>query len=374
MIKKIDENYFLVMRIVFLFVFTIFGILNSDKAGASFGILLLNMFFITFMVLKELIPGKWKILPYALAILMFGLLIYFGGKGYLLSAFLIAFDILSETGAGLWLYVLVVLGAFTPSPIELVVRLMIVTLLAICYIQHYFIVLSYKKQMQEDTIIEQNLKRDIYLKDAENKAEMRRNMLIAENRLLEERSKLSQTLHDKLGHSINGSIYQLEAIKVLLDKDPERSRAMLQGVIDQMRGGMDEIRAILRKERPEKKDISMLQLYRLTEDCNEKGIEMILSTSGDTALIPENIWEVILDNTFEAVTNSMKYAQCTRIEVNIIVMNKMIRCSISDNGLGCKDFSDGMGISGMRSRVRAIGGTLSFESEKGFTVNMLLPL
>ena len=52
----------------------------------------------------------------------------------------------------------------------------------------------------------------------------------------------------------------------------------------------------------------------------------------------------------------------------------MVRCGISDNGIGCKQLKDGMGISGMRSRVRGAGGTISFETESGFTVNMLLPM
>lgn len=52
--------------------------------------------------------------------------------------------------------------------------------------------------------------------------------------------------HDKLGHNINGSVYQLEAIKVLMEKGPETSRKMIQAVIDQLRSGMDEIRGILK--------------------------------------------------------------------------------------------------------------------------------
>ena len=374
MTKRIEDNYFLVIRIVFLFAFTIFGIVNNNEAGVSFGILLLIMFFITSMVCKELVNGKWKIPAYIIAFLFLSLLVVYGGRGYLLSAFLYIFEVLSDIGADYKLYLFVPIGALIPTPVGIAVQLLNVMMLDICYIQHYFVVLSYKKQMLEDTMLEQNLKRDIYMKDAEKKAEIRRSMLMAENRLLEERSRLAQTLHDKLGHSINGSIYQLEAIKVLMEKDPEKSKIMLQAVIDQMRGGMDEIRAILRKERPEKKDISMLQLYRLCEECNEKGVKMELSTSGEVSQISEKLWEIILDNTFEAVTNAMKYAQCTRIDVSIIVMNKMVRCSISDNGLGCKGFTDGMGISGMRSRVRSTGGTLSFETDKGFKVNMLLPL
>ena len=92
------------------------------------------------------------------------------------------------------------------------------------------------------------------------------------------------------------------------------------------------------------------------------------------------MWEVILDNAFEAVTNSMKYSKCKRIDISIVVMNKMVRCSIADDGVGCDKIEDGMGISGMRKRIREAGGTIDFESkndsgmQKGFKVNMLLPL
>ena len=362
------------VRIGFLFAFSIFGIANSSEAGASLGVLLLNMFFISALVAKELVKGIWKITAYVLCAVLCGLLIALGGKCFILLAFLLIFEILGDLSAGYQWYLVVSLGSLIPSPYGLDVQIMIVLLLTVCYIQHYFVVLNYKKQMMEDTIIEQDLKRDMYRKEAENKAETRKNMLMAENKLLEQRSRLSQTLHDKLGHNINGSIYQLEAIKVLMEKDPEKSKAMLQAVIDQMRSGMDEIRAILRKERPEKKDQSMLQLYKLCEECNEKGVETKLETKGDVSLVPEKLWDIILDNAFEAVTNSMRYAKCTKIDIEIVLMNKMVRCSISDNGVGCSKLIDGMGISGMRDRVRAAGGNISFETEIGFKVNMLLPI
>lgn len=374
MTNTVRNNYFTGVRLGFLFAFSALSIISSSEAGVSLPILLLGLFFISCMLVKELLNGVWKIPAYAVGVILSGLLIYFGGRGFLLLAFFLAFEILAEIKASVKWYAIIVLAAFAPNPYGTGMQVMVVTLLAVCYIQHYFIVLEYQKQMMKETIIEQDLKKDIYLKDVESKAEIRKNMLLAENKLLEGRSKLAQTLHDKLGHNINGSIYQLEAIKVIMDKDPEKSKAMLQGVIDQMRGGMDEIRAILRKERPEKKEQSMLQLYKLCEDCNDKGVEMELSTSGEISIIPESHWEIILDNAFEAVTNAMKYSKCTRIDVSIVVMNKMVRCSISDNGVGCKKLNDGMGISGMRSRVRSAGGTISFETEAGFAVNMLLPM
>ena len=139
-------------------------------------------------------------------------------------------------------------------------------------------------------------------------------------------------------------------------------------------GKMDEIRMILRKERPEKKKMALLQLNELCADCNEKGVQTEFVTEGDIGVIPNDMWEIILDNVFEAVTNSMKYSKATRIDIKIVVLNKMVKCVASDNGVGCDKIEDGMGISGMRQRVRTAGGTIDFETGAGFTVNMLLPL
>ena len=55
-------------------------------------------------------------------------------------------------------------------------------------------------------------------------------------------------------------------------------------------------------------------------------------------------------------------------------MNKMVRCAVSDDGIGCDNIVDGMGISGMRQRVRSIGGNIEFKSHPGFEVSMLLPI
>jgi signal transduction histidine kinase len=72
----------------------------------------------------------------------------------------------------------------------------------------------------------------------------------------------------------------------------------------------------------------------------------------------------------------MKYSRCNRIDIKIVAMNKMVRCSISDDGVGCTTITDGMGIAGMRQRMRTAGGVLDFETgaNAGFTVNMLIPM
>jgi signal transduction histidine kinase len=299
-----------------------------------------------------------------------------GGRAFIPLAFFTLLELLSCFILSIRWYLTLIPLALIPCPAPVFEKLILFLVTALLYLQNNYVVEPYRNQMFRDTLKEQDLKRDIALKESETKAELQRNMLLAENRILEERASLSQTLHDKLGHNINGSIYQLEAAKLLLNQDPDKSQSMIQAVIDQLRTGMDEIRAILRRERPEKKRLAMVQLYNLCEDCSSKGVKAELQTEGDISLITDRQWEVILDNAFEAVSNSMKYSRCNRIDIKIVAMNKMVRCCISDDGVGCTAITDGMGIAGMRQRMRTAGGVLDFETgaNAGFTVNMLIPM
>ena len=358
-----------------ILVLSLYGVLNETaQSGVSFGILLLVSFYIGVMSAKELLV-KQKVVLTCLGALILALLLYFGGMSFYLLIYSTAFEFISLfEGADFKWYLLPVAGCILSPGDSILLVFLVVLVMAVLYIQNNLVINGYKKRMKEDVYAEQSLKRDMRERETVAKAELKRSMLAAENQILEERASLSQTLHDKLGHNINGSVYQLEAVKLLMDKDPEKSKDMVQAVIDQLRTGMDEIRAILRKERPEKKELALLQLYKLCEDCNSKGVETEFNREGDISLIGDELWEVILDNAFEAVSNSMKYAGCRHIDINLVIMNRMVRCSIKDDGGGCRQVVDGMGISGMRQRVRAVNGTIGFETEAGFTVTMYLPI
>lgn len=373
--EHLRENYFMAVRIGLLFLLEIYIIFSqSILTGTSAKVFLFLALFVGVAAGKELVEKHMKIyFLVILALLLIMMISVIGNESLLLGVFL-CYEIFSYMRAKLLWYFVPLITIFIPSEIDMYVQTMIVLLVGMIYMQHDFIVESYREQTKEDTVLEQHLKRNMYQREHEMQEEIRKSLLMAENQVLEERAQLSQTLHDKLGHNINGSVYQLEAVKILMEKEPETAKKMIQAVIEQLRGGMDEIRAILRKERPKKYKLAILQLEKLCEDCKNKGVDMDLLIEGELAKVPEKYLEIILDNTYEAVSNSMKYAKCTKIEVKIHVLNQMIRCSISDNGSGCKKIVDGMGISGMRRRVREVNGILDFESEVGFTINILLPL
>ncbi len=373
--ERFRESYFVLLRIALLLILEIYIALSqSVLTGASVKVLLILALFIGVIAGKELAERRVQILFLGVAGILLFFILFTLGTAFILLGIFLCYEVLTYFRPGMIWYLIPLGLAFVPGGLEISMQLIIAVLMGIIYCQHDFVVESYRKQTKEDTIEEQKLKHSMNLREHEMQEEVRKNLLMAENQLLEERAELSQTLHDKLGHNINGSVYQLEAVKVLMEKEPERSKKMIQAVIDQLRGGMDEIRVILRNERPKKYKLAILQLEKLCEDCRLKGVEAELITEGELKEIPERYLEVILDNAYEAVSNSMKYARCSRIKISVHVLNKMIRCSISDNGVGCREVIDGMGISGMRKRVREVNGILAFETEVGFTINMLLPL
>lgn len=353
-----------------------YGLLTTfDKSGVSIGILLLVSFYIGAMAIKEIVSERAKIILTVIGVLLFCLIVYFGRWAFFYLAFYTIYEVMTLfPGIDYKWYFLPVAGALFDTSADIVSHIVSIFIMAVFYIQNNYVVTGFRSRKMEDDRIEQQLKKDMALQEYTAKNEIKQSMLAAENQMLEDRAALSQTLHDKLGHNINGSIYQLEGVKVLMDSDPEKSRSMIQAVIDQLRSGMDEIRAILRKERPKKREMALVQLYKLCEDCNNKGVETELNSEGNISGITDELWEVILDNAFEAVTNSMKYAKCKHIDIQLVVMNRMVRCSITDDGIGCNEIHDGMGISGMRNRVRGVGGTLGFETEAGFKVTMFLPI
>ncbi len=254
--------------------------------------------------------------------------------------------------------------------------ILVMMFLILLYYQQNKIISWYERISKDNIAQESKLKSDIEHSRMEHKDELNKSRLMHENELLEEKGRISQALHDKLGHSINGSLYKLEAAKVLIDKDPEKSGTILQEVIDNLRGSMDEIRVIIRNERPDKKRMALKSLQALLNECEEQyGIKTSLEIKQDDRQIPENIWEIILDNAFEAVTNALKYSGCSEISISINVLGEVVRATIKDNGKGAPGgFEEGMGVQGMKDRVRKVKGYIDIESMGGFTINMVLPI
>jgi len=83
----------------------------------------------------------------------------------------------------------------------------------------------------------------------------------------------------------------------------------------------------------------------------------------------------------EALTNATKHAKASRVWIRIDRQNGTLCCSVEDDGAGfdvkavqsdCK--RRGLGLTGMKERLHAIGGTLMIDSASGQGTKLLMQL
>ncbi|MCX8129854.1 MAG: sensor histidine kinase [Clostridia bacterium] len=197
---------------------------------------------------------------------------------------------------------------------------------------------------------------------------------------LEERNKIAQEIHDKIGHSLSGSLMQLEAAKLLVEyshiqENNNKVREILQSVINTLRDGMESIRATLRNIKPVSEQLGVNRLKLLLEEftVNSK-IKSNLLHKGNLEQISYVQWKIIYENIKEALTNTIKYSNASTVTVHIEVLNKFIKAEIRDNGVGAAKIKKGLGIAGMEERSEGIGGKIITDGSKGFSIITLLPI
>lgn len=192
---------------------------------------------------------------------------------------------------------------------------------------------------------------------------------------IEERNSIAQSIHDKIGHTLAGSIIQLEAAGMIIDKDSTKASELVRNVTENLKVGMESIRSTLRAIKPASEQLGINRLKLVLEEfsLNNK-IKTSFSFDGKLDAVTHIQWRIMTDNIKEALTNTLKYSSATMIEIRLEVMSRLIKLEVKDNGKGAAAIVKGMGLSGMEERTASMGGKLIVDGSNGFSVITLLPV
>jgi signal transduction histidine kinase len=191
---------------------------------------------------------------------------------------------------------------------------------------------------------------------------------------LEERNRLSQQIHDGIGHAMTGALMQMEAAKRLIHSDPAMAESLLQNAIGISKEGIEQIRLTLKNVKPTQEQLGLNRLRQAVEAFGARA--NLLTTvvhQGNMEVITPQMWKVIHENVTEALTNAAKYAQASAVHVEVAVLGRIIKAVVADNGRGADKVVKGLGLRGMEERAAAANGTVIADGTRGFTVTTLLP-
>ncbi|HSP29068.1 MAG TPA: sensor histidine kinase, partial [Ilumatobacteraceae bacterium] len=206
--------------------------------------------------------------------------------------------------------------------------------------------------------------------------------LLAEQRVVAERTRIARDLHDVVAHSVSVMVIQAAAARRNLTSSPEQAAEAIEAIESTGRQTMGELRSILGVLRAAEPDASLApqpSLSRLESFAGLDGLPLTVTVEGDLTALPESVSATGYRLIQEALTNVRRHAgSVDRVTVALRVDGDDVRIEIVDDGRGAGALpdTDGFGLIGMRERVAAVGGTVEAGPQPGggWRVRAVLPI
>ncbi|HXD82430.1 MAG TPA: histidine kinase [Candidatus Acidoferrum sp.] len=207
-----------------------------------------------------------------------------------------------------------------------------------------------------------------------------RNQAARELAAEEERLRIARELHDVVAHNVSVIAIQAGAARVSGNSSPQALQLIETTARDTL-AELNRLLGVLRKQAgaPLAPQPGLDQVDALLKAARDAGLEATLKVSGDkrelAAAVDLSAYRIVQ----EAITNVLKHANASRVEVMLDYQREALTLTISDNGSGATaavGASTGHGLIGMRERTEVFGGELATDSSSlgGFTVRARLPI
>jgi len=199
----------------------------------------------------------------------------------------------------------------------------------------------------------------------------------------EERQSIARDIHDELGQMLTA--LQMDAIwlqRKLPDDMPEiyKKTESMYDLVDQSIETIQRISTDLRPSMLDDLGIEAVIQWEADKLEDRSEIECEIDIESDNHTLDEDISIALYRVLQESLTNVLRHAEATKVDISYLVTEDKVILVIKDNGKGISKEavhnSESFGLSGMRERVEAWDGTFEIygEDDKGTTVRATIPL
>lgn len=200
---------------------------------------------------------------------------------------------------------------------------------------------------------------------------------------LAERDRLANEIHDSVQQGLTGAILQLDTT-LKLPTVGGNVRARLNVVRNMVSYARQEVQhAVWDMESPLLEGTELGDALRnLTTFINADGVTIAVAVEGTPVPLGRPANHNLLRIAQEATTNACRHAQARRISVRLEYHQAEVSLVIADDGVGfqpmdvLQDRTGHLGLRGIRTRVKRLGGTLTIESvpNQGTSIRIVVPL
>lgn len=200
------------------------------------------------------------------------------------------------------------------------------------------------------------------------------------NEVLEsELKRIAHALHDEAGQLLASVHLAIADIAVEL---PPQSRGRLDEIERLLKQIEVELRNLSHELRPTVLDnLGLIPALEFLAEKVAKRTGLVVTVTGETGQrLPATVETALYRIVQEALNNAVKHAHANSVRIDLRCTSLGVVCAVRDDGVGCKALherdSQGLGLSGIRERLNALGGSLRIVTEPrhGTTLLAEVPL
>jgi signal transduction histidine kinase len=195
---------------------------------------------------------------------------------------------------------------------------------------------------------------------AEGRAE-----LASQQAVVAERLRIARELHDVVAHSMSLIAVQAGVGAHLLHRDPEAAQRALEVIAETSRHALSQTRSVvglLRGDDDTQPSLpGLVSLDAMVEGVRRAGMIVDVRVEGERREVPATVDLAAYRVVQEALTNAVKHAPDHPVTVRISYAPSSLRVDVGDPGTGSAVEAapaPGFGLTGLRERTRAVGGSL----------------
>ncbi|WEK55157.1 MAG: sensor histidine kinase [Candidatus Cohnella colombiensis] len=199
--------------------------------------------------------------------------------------------------------------------------------------------------------------------------------------VVEERQRLARELHDAVSQQLFAISMTATAVGRTLDHDFERARRQIELIEEMAAAAQSEMRALLLHLRPVHLEGKRLAeaIPELIEEMQGR-VQMQIGLDMDEDLyLNKGMENQLFRIVQEALSNALRHAKASRMDIILQRKEDTLRLSIRDNGVGFDPLQkkhSSYGMTNMEERVTELGGSFNITSApgKGTRIEIRVPI
>ena len=246
------------------------------------------------------------------------------------------------------------------------------------------ILLNQAITQEDDTELGKNVNRlSRKMQQLTNNLQKTENTYIASSQEIvkKERKRIARDLHDTVSQELFASSMILSGVSHNLDQlEKKQLQTQLLAIEDMLNNAQNDLRVLLLHLRPtelEGKTLSEGLAMILRELTDKSNIEVVYKE--DIGELPKTIESNFFRIAQEFISNTLKHAKASRLEVYLYQTSSKVQLKMIDDGIGfdmdvVRDLS--YGLKNIEDRVNDLAGTVKFLSaeNKGVVMDIHVPI